>query len=328
MSKVEEKALWFIREFKVKRCPVDVQSIAEKQGWNILPYDSAAHIINDMGLQKYISLHPSVAIIYDATKYILYDEKTSPENRQNLIAHELGHYYIDYEGSDKIMSETQAERDAEQAEQDADQFMRFVRAPLAYLSTQDIKSAADLEQRTGLDRSSARLAYQELADYKDSAARVGAIQQTQRQFNGTFFIEWVRRHRGILSALATLIVAVGVFGTILALQTPDQPITPDAPVSDKQSIPDQVPSEPQNQTPAETNDTSAAHSIPDESDPDDDPPAGTVYWTDAGRVYHLYDDCQHIKNSIQVFSGPESMAEDEGKKDVCKTCLSRSMSSK
>ena len=148
MSKVEEKALWFIREFRVKSCPVDVQTIAEKQGWNILPYDAASYIISNMGLQEYASLHPSIAIIYDATKYILYDAKTSPENRQNLIAHELGHYYIDYEGSDKIMSEAKAERDIEQSEQDADQFMRLVRAPLAYLSKQDIKSAADFKNWT------------------------------------------------------------------------------------------------------------------------------------------------------------------------------------
>lgn len=45
-----------------------------------------------------------------------------------------------------------------------------------------------------------------------------------------------------------------------------------------------------------------------------------VYWTESGEVYHLYKDCQHIRDSIEVFSGtPDS----SGKERCCKTCLSR-----
>lgn len=44
------------------------------------------------------------------------------------------------------------------------------------------------------------------------------------------------------------------------------------------------------------------------------------YWTKSGEVYHLYDDCQHIKNSSSVFTGTVS---DSGKERVCRTCYSR-----
>mgnify|MGYP005780276401 CR=1 FL=1 len=44
------------------------------------------------------------------------------------------------------------------------------------------------------------------------------------------------------------------------------------------------------------------------------------YWTKSGEVYHLYSDCQHIKNSSIVFSGPVS---ESGKERVCRTCYSR-----
>ena len=46
----------------------------------------------------------------------------------------------------------------------------------------------------------------------------------------------------------------------------------------------------------------------------------TCYWTISGEVYHLYDDCHHIKNSSSIFSGTAS---DSGKERVCRTCYSR-----
>lgn len=44
------------------------------------------------------------------------------------------------------------------------------------------------------------------------------------------------------------------------------------------------------------------------------------YWTESGEVYHLYKDCQHIRDSVEVFSGT---TENSGKERCCKTCLSR-----
>ena len=45
-----------------------------------------------------------------------------------------------------------------------------------------------------------------------------------------------------------------------------------------------------------------------------------VYWTESGEVYHLYKDCQHIRDSAEVFSGTTENSE---KERCCKTCLSR-----
>ena len=46
----------------------------------------------------------------------------------------------------------------------------------------------------------------------------------------------------------------------------------------------------------------------------------SVYWTENGEVYHLYKNCQHLKNSTEVFSGTP---ENSGKERCCKTCLGR-----
>lgn len=45
-----------------------------------------------------------------------------------------------------------------------------------------------------------------------------------------------------------------------------------------------------------------------------------VYWTESGEVYHLYKDCQHIRDSVEVFAGT---IENSEKERCCKTCLSR-----
>ncbi len=49
-------------------------------------------------------------------------------------------------------------------------------------------------------------------------------------------------------------------------------------------------------------------------------PAELVYWTSDGDVYHLFDDCQHLKNSTNIKSGT---AEESSKDRCCKTCESR-----
>lgn len=50
-----------------------------------------------------------------------------------------------------------------------------------------------------------------------------------------------------------------------------------------------------------------------------------VYWTEHGAKYHLFDDCQHIKNRNQ-FSGTVKDAWEErkiGDSHLCKTCMKR-----
>lgn len=53
-----------------------------------------------------------------------------------------------------------------------------------------------------------------------------------------------------------------------------------------------------------------------------------VYWSKAGNKYHIYKDCQHIKNSDEVFEGTvkdawESRHIENG--ELCKTCKARAI---
>lgn len=48
-----------------------------------------------------------------------------------------------------------------------------------------------------------------------------------------------------------------------------------------------------------------------------------VYWTAGGKVYHIYDDCQHLDRTEELTLGTALQAEEAGKERLCKTCMKR-----
>lgn len=51
-----------------------------------------------------------------------------------------------------------------------------------------------------------------------------------------------------------------------------------------------------------------------------------VYWTESGGKYHLYADCQHIKNRDKIYEGTVAEAKAaKGITDLCLTCKARKM---
>ena len=46
----------------------------------------------------------------------------------------------------------------------------------------------------------------------------------------------------------------------------------------------------------------------------------TVYWTDSGKVWHLFENCGYLKNSKEILSGTLADAEEEGKEKICSSC--------
>lgn len=51
-----------------------------------------------------------------------------------------------------------------------------------------------------------------------------------------------------------------------------------------------------------------------------------VYWAREGNKYHIYEDCQHIKNREGVASGTvKEVWEKKGISELCKTCQARAM---
>ncbi|HBG65517.1 MAG TPA: hypothetical protein DDW78_03490 [Treponema sp.] len=48
-----------------------------------------------------------------------------------------------------------------------------------------------------------------------------------------------------------------------------------------------------------------------------------VYWTAGGKVFHIYEDCQHLNRTEELTLGSTQEAEAAGKERLCKTCFSR-----
>ncbi|MBR4206502.1 MAG: hypothetical protein IKQ92_13600 [Clostridia bacterium] len=51
----------------------------------------------------------------------------------------------------------------------------------------------------------------------------------------------------------------------------------------------------------------------------------TVYWTASGTVFHAYDDCSHLSNTVELLTGTSASAIENGKTRLCKTCEARAM---
>ena len=50
-----------------------------------------------------------------------------------------------------------------------------------------------------------------------------------------------------------------------------------------------------------------------------------VFWTQAGNRYHIFGDCQHIRDRDQFQGSVEETWEKKGISELCKTCQSRAM---
>ncbi len=48
-----------------------------------------------------------------------------------------------------------------------------------------------------------------------------------------------------------------------------------------------------------------------------------VYWTASGTVFHAYDDCSHLNNTVELLTGTSASAIENGKTRLCKTCEAR-----
>lgn len=53
-----------------------------------------------------------------------------------------------------------------------------------------------------------------------------------------------------------------------------------------------------------------------------------VYWSRAGNRYHIYEDCQHIRNRELSSGTVKDSWDDKGISELCKTCQSRAMREK
>ena len=287
-------------EAKATKLPLNAEKLAKKLGICVLPADETLReTISELELDRAFESAPAFSIFSDKDKFIFYSPTLTIDQKQNYIAHELGHFKLHrdrYQGG--IL------QNAEILESEADEFMRHIRAPLPVLSKMRVSSAEEVEEITHLDRYSSTLVYDDLLEYETllNSHKQQVINQkkTQKQLSRSQISRWIQKHKTVLACVLVFLVTTSffVFGSYISKfnRFNDAPIQTETPQETTQRIPEDAPALPST-TPC--------------------------YWTASGEVYHLYKDCYHIKNS-KIIQGSISEAKQFGKSEFCKTCKARS----
>lgn len=293
-SRAKQEARSFLLEHKVRRLPVDIKAIVKYLGIVLLSYDAAGAVIKELGLMEYCS-YPSFSIHTKRGNYIFYDASLCPEALRFCIAHELGHFRLHF-SEEGIHGFASTIEEQQRMEEEANEFARNVLAPLPLLDALEVRSAEDVETKTGLNREEARVVYRALCNYRSVQKTSRECKKLSIQFGFMTVQAKLKKHRTLFAVLLTLVICLV---TILLFKTPL--------LTNRESS-----------SPSEITQSPSIHSVSDLPVATSSP----CFWTESGTVYHLYRDCQYLKNSRVVFSGNSSEAE---KERVCEICRRRAL---
>lgn len=108
-----EKAKSIVQMYNIDQAPIDVNNIAEKLGFTVLPFDFPETI-------------SAVIKIKDSKKVIGVNKKHAPTRQRFSVAHELGHYLSGHEDHDSentfIDREKKYLNKSHRMEEEADEF--------------------------------------------------------------------------------------------------------------------------------------------------------------------------------------------------------------
>lgn len=176
MTSIQVSALRYLRQHKVKSLPVDALQLLCQEGFTIADYTSEkVKSLEDICGEKFE--RRAFIICSETAKAFFYRPDITPDELQNLAAHELGHLLVQmqtpWHGDAK---------DEETLEKEANEFMRSLRAPLPVLyqiGAEDTKTIASI---SGLDMQSAKIVAGDLKKYKDNLNVFKLSESILRQF--------------------------------------------------------------------------------------------------------------------------------------------------
>ncbi len=290
--KSDKKARSFVKEYNLT-APIkvsEIERIIKLQGFRIVRYgdsgtQEALRLINRLKLDEYVHLVNCFTYFDEKYKIVFIRSGLSEKDESLLLLHEEAHIYLDhFHTDDSRITETVKE-------QEAHRFAEYV---------------------------------QKYVKISSRMKNIFIPISVNVLICGIFLAACILiLHSG---TGRTEIIAGGVSDADTA-NTSEQVLSEAMPVSDM-SRPDgqdadesgsdesntaSRPEGPYSSAASYSGDTSASEA-PETVDAD------VCYWTQNGEVYHLYSDCQHIRNSSSVSSGTAS---ESGKERVCRTCYGR-----
>lgn len=273
--------------------PIDVHEIARRCGYNVRNYSYCQELIERLNLKEYLKKYPAFSIKYDDAFYILVSDNLPVDSECKAIAHEIGHIKLHDMNPSGVFGICEDKTLTAKQEKEADDFALRLLAPLPFLNKHKIRSPEDIKRLTNLCIADSCTVFENLRDYREESSVMYECHKLEERYN----LPSHRSHKWLKFILVLVIFfVVSIFGSyITGNQAKNNSNTSvnDYQVSNKSSQLDT------------TYDTNI-----------------TYYWTDDGEVYHIYHDCQSLKNSLKIRSGSFEEAEDY-KERLCKFCQNR-----
>lgn len=291
-KEIQQKAYALIGKIGKISFPINVRRIATQCGYNVKTYTACRRLIEKLCLTEYSHKCSAFSFKHKGHYYILVSDELNVDSERKAIAHEIGHIQLHNINEASVFGHSNDSSTNDIYELEADLFALSILAPLPLIANRNIDSKEDIRQLTQLSIVDSTTVFENLIVYRNEF-------NAQYEFN-KMSERFTRKSCALITPLKNAIAFFCIFicallcasNAVVQVHSNDNldGLVQDYNVSNKYTAKDTI---------------------------------TTYYWTDDGDVYHLYHDCQSLKNSTKVHSGDLIEAEDY-KERACKFCENRS----
>lgn len=304
-EKINSTVYKLLNDLKYSTLPVDVHEIARRLGYSVRNYSQCKSLIKRLGFEKYTDNFQGISFKYDNIFYILISDELMSDDENKVIAHEIGHIKLHDTNIDNICGHSTETKINAKQEKEADEFALCLLAPLPLLENKRIKTATDIKNCTNLSFTDSNTVFENYREYTEQRHYINEIILLRDAVSRKGLYK-----RRVFSLIFVLLFSIVMFFLGTFVSKKDNYSTP-APAGTVVS----------ENTKSNNKDSGAPGNVtPTDAVPLDN--TATYYWTESGTVFHLYRDCQSIKNSPELHEGTLSAAKNE-KDRLCKFCENR-----
>lgn len=234
MNFVEKKAYSLLSANGVRSLPVDTVKLARKLGYSVSAYSDAKEILSSLHLIDYTTRYLAFTVMIERQAFIFYSDELSPDSLRHHIAHEIGHLQFDLVDSDFQQCPFISSHDEEDiSEQRANEFGRYLVAPLPALGFCRVNSAAEVRDLTGYGSAISNEIYANLLDYRCQKSEMKELMEIQRLFRSFGVSRWLSAHFHTITVLLLLLLILVLGVRLLSIDAQSSP----AVVSQHDSLP-------------------------------------------------------------------------------------------
>ena len=293
-KRIEQQALTLINRTDCAAFPIDVYEIAQNRRYNVRHYGNSKNLIQKLNLTEYSYNYPGFSIKCDNKYYIFVEDNLVPDAERKVIAHEIGHIVLHHLDSRGVFGHSDDAELSCKYESEADSFAIYLLAPVPMLAIHKIQTPEDIKKLTTLSLADSNQAFANLTNYREDCSILDdrkRLRERYKKQQGPFrLFKSLSTSKIYILLILMLIISVCLIwsfnndegDTLSVVSSPN----------------------------AESEYSSALNA------------ESVYYWTEGGYVFHTHEDCQSLKNSLEILSGTLKEAQQE-KDRLCKFCEKR-----